>query len=96
MRCELDGRLFECLCHCDSVFYNLELGREESGFCWLVSSCLYLLFFLLMAFFSSLDGRKEAKEDQGVRDASQFGRVHDESDRVPGNLRRRPQPPFFS
>jgi len=26
--------------------------------------------------FSSLDGRKEAKEDQGVRDASQVGRVH--------------------
>jgi len=32
-----------------------------------------LLF--LMTFFSSLDRRKEAKEDQGVRDASQFGRV---------------------
>jgi len=28
-----------------------------------------------MSFFSSLDGRKEAKEDQGVRDAGQIGRV---------------------
>jgi len=30
-----------------------------------------------MIFFSSLDRRKEAKEDQGVRDAGQFGGVPD-------------------
>ena len=30
-----------------------------------------------MIFFSCLDARKEPKEDQGVRDASQFGLVHD-------------------
>jgi hypothetical protein len=28
-------------------------------------------FLSSLSFFSSLDGRKEAKEDQGVRDASQ-------------------------
>jgi len=46
-----------------------------------------------MAFFSSIKGRKEAKEDQGVRDASQFGRVDDESNRVPGNPAERRPPP---
>ena len=30
-----------------------------------------------MIFFSSLDRRKELKEDQGVRDAGQFGLVRD-------------------
>ena len=30
-----------------------------------------------MVFFSCLDARKESKEDQGVRDAGQFGLVHD-------------------
>ena len=28
-----------------------------------------------MFFFSSLDGRKEAKEDQGLTEAEEFGRV---------------------
>ena len=31
---------------------------------------------LAMIFFSSLDGRKEAKEDQGLTEAEEFGRVH--------------------
>ena len=35
-------------------------------------------------FFSSLDGRKEAKEDQGVRDAGQFGRVPREYEKSGG------------
>ncbi|ETK07726.1 hypothetical protein T231_15615 [Tannerella sp. oral taxon BU063 isolate Cell 6/7/9] len=35
-------------------------------------SCLDARFSGLMIFFSSLDRRKEAKEDQGVRDAGQF------------------------
>ena len=30
-----------------------------------------------MVFFSCLDARKEAKENQGVRDAGQFGLVRD-------------------
>ena len=30
-----------------------------------------------MVFFSSLDRRKESKEDQGVRDAGQFGPIRD-------------------
>ena len=30
-------------------------------------------------FFSSLDGRKEAKEDQGLTEAGEFSRVHDRS-----------------
>ena len=30
-----------------------------------------------MVFFSCLDARKESKENQGVRDAGQFGLVHD-------------------
>ena len=30
-----------------------------------------------MVFFSCLDARKESKENQGVRDASQFGLVRD-------------------
>ena len=30
---------------------------------------------LAMIFFSSLDGRKEAKEDQGLTEAEEFGRV---------------------
>ena len=30
-----------------------------------------------MVFFSCLDARKESKEDQGVRDAGQFGLVRD-------------------
>ena len=32
-------------------------------------------FLVLMIFFSSLDGRKEAKEDQGLTEAGEFGRV---------------------
>jgi len=35
------------------------------------------LFSDFLIFFSSLDRRKEAKEDQGVRDAGQFGLVRD-------------------
>ena len=35
------------------------------------------LFSAFLIFFSCLDARKEAKEDQGVRDAGQFGLVHD-------------------
>ena len=31
---------------------------------------------LAMIFFSSLDGRKEAKEDQGLTEAGEVGRVH--------------------
>ena len=50
---------------------------------WVFFSCLGTLLFLsgyssflpLMFFFSCLDTRKEAKEDQGVRDAGQVGRV---------------------
>ena len=36
-------------------------------------------FLTLIIFFSSLDGRKEAKEDQGLTEAEEFGRVHDRS-----------------
>ena len=32
-------------------------------------------FSALIIFFSSLDGRKEAKEDQGLTEAGEFGRV---------------------
>ena len=32
-------------------------------------------FLALIIFFSSLDGRKEAKEDQGLTEAGEFGRV---------------------
>ena len=32
-------------------------------------------FSALIIFFSSLDGRKEAKEDQGLTEAEEFGRV---------------------
>ena len=42
-------------------------SRPAGLFC-VVSHCL-------IAFFSSLDRRKEAKEDQGVRDACQVGLV---------------------
>ena len=34
-----------------------------------------VFFLALMIFFSSLDGRKEAKEDQGLTEAGEFGRV---------------------
>ena len=33
-----------------------------------------IFFLALMIFFSSLDGRKEAKEDQGLTEAEEFGR----------------------
>ena len=36
-------------------------------------------FLALIIFFSSLDGRKGAKEDQGLTEAGEFGRVHDQS-----------------
>ena len=60
MRCELDGRLVECLCHCVLVaFITLKRGAKEGLFvcrCLLqVSSFLSLVY----TFFSSLDGRKE-------------------------------------
>ena len=32
-------------------------------------------FLVLMIFFSSIKGRKEAKEDQGLTEAGEFGRV---------------------
>ena len=32
-------------------------------------------FLALIIFFSSLDGRKEAKENQGLTEAREFGRV---------------------
>ena len=32
-------------------------------------------FLAFRIFFSSLDGRKEAKEDQGLTEAGEFGRV---------------------
>ena len=36
---------------------------------------------LAMIFFSSLDGRKEAKEDQGLTEAGEFGRIHVEMEK---------------
>ena len=39
-----------------------------------------------MFFFSSLDGRKEAKEDQGLTEAGEFGRVHVRVEKGPGKL----------
>ena len=36
-----------------------------------------IFFLALMIFFSSLDGRKETKEDQGLTEAGEFGRKHD-------------------
>ena len=42
---------------------------------WVFFSGLDASFLPLMFFFSCLDTRKEAKEDQGVRDAGQLGRV---------------------
>ena len=36
-------------------------------------------FLALIIFFSSLDGRKEDKEDQGLTEAGELGRVHDRS-----------------
>ena len=42
---------------------------------WVFFSCLESSFLALMFFFSSLDRRKEAKEDQGVRAAGQVGLV---------------------
>ena len=41
---------------------------------------------LAMIFFSSLDGRKEAKEDQGLTEAEEFGRVRVGVEKGPGNL----------
>ena len=34
------------------------------------------LFLAFRIFFSSLDGRKEAKEDQGLTEAGEVGRIH--------------------
>ena len=34
-----------------------------------------VFFLALIIFFSSLDGRKEAKENQGLTEAGEFGRV---------------------
>ena len=34
-------------------------------------------FLAFRIFFSSLDGRKEAKEDQGLTEAEEVGRIHD-------------------
>ena len=39
-----------------------------------------------MIFFSSLDGRKEAKEDQGLTEAGEFGRIHVGMEKGPGKL----------
>ena len=39
-----------------------------------------------MIFFSSLDGRKEAKEDQGLTEAGEFGRVQVGMEKGPGKL----------
>ena len=36
-------------------------------------------FLAFMIFFSCLDTRKEAKEDQGLTEAGEVGRVHDRS-----------------
>ena len=36
-------------------------------------------FLAFRIFFSSLDGRKEAKEDQGLTEAEEVGRIHDPS-----------------
>ena len=38
-----------------------------------------VFFLAFRIFFSSLDGRKEAKEDQGLTEAGEFGRIRDRS-----------------
>ena len=38
-----------------------------------------VFFLAFMFFFSSLDGRKEAKEDQGLTEAEEVSRIHDPS-----------------
>ena len=43
-------------------------------------------FCLVMIIFSSLDGRKEAKEDQGLTEAEEVGRVHVGTEKRPGKL----------
>ena len=43
-------------------------------------------FLVFMFFFSSLDGRKEAKEDQGLTEAEEFGRVQVGMEKGPGKL----------
>ena len=53
------------------------------------------LFLAFMIFFSSLDGRKEAKEDQGLTEAGEVGRVHDRSKKVPGKTSLPRQGPFL-
>ena len=43
-----------------------------------------VFFLALIIFFSSLDGRKEAKENQGLTEAGEFGRVCVGVENVPG------------
>jgi hypothetical protein len=38
-----------------------------------------VFFLAFRIFFSSLDRRKEAKEDQGLTEAEEVGRIHDRS-----------------
>ena len=53
------------------------------------------LFLAFMTFFSSLDGRKEAKEDQGLTEAGEVSRIHDRSKKVPGKTSLPRQGPFL-
>ena len=53
------------------------------------------LFLAFRIFFSSLDGRKEAKEDQGLTEAGEVGRIHDRSKKVPGKTSLPRQGPFL-
>ena len=52
-------------------------------------------FLAFRIFFSSLDGRKEAKEDQGLTEAGEVGRIHDRSKKVPGKTSLSRQGPFL-
>ena len=45
-----------------------------------------VFFLVLMIFFSSLDGRKEAKEDQGLTEAGELGRVQVGVEKRPGKM----------